>query len=132
MPRSVGEHAGLRLDFLGGEDAPDRSEQRIPVEQLQVPGELLHPVDLAAALDLHGDAGAGGVLAHQVDRPDRRGVLAPDQPPAVAEHVHLRREQFLEMRFDPVLDQAGVDPQVGRVSLRTSSSGQPGSRPTSR
>ena len=45
----LGQHPGLRLDLLGGEDALDRGQQRIAVEQLQVAGELLNVV-LAADL----------------------------------------------------------------------------------
>src|SRR5207342_3877532 len=80
-----GQHACLRLDLLCREDAPDRSQQGIAVEQLEVAGELLDAVDLAAALDLDRDGGAPGITAHQVDRPDRRGELAPDQGEPVAE-----------------------------------------------
>jgi hypothetical protein len=89
-------------------------EQRVPVEQLEIAGELLHSVDLAAALDLDGDVGAVSVTAHDVDRPDRGRVLAPDEPPAVAEEIQLLGEQLLQVRLDAVLDQAGVDAQVHR------------------
>src|ERR1035441_5028294 len=41
----LGQDAGLWLDLLGGEDTPDGGEQRIPVEQIEVAGELLHAVD---------------------------------------------------------------------------------------
>ena len=54
----LGERAGLRLDLLGGEDAAHRREQRVAVEQLEVAGQLLDAVDLAAALDLDGDVHA--------------------------------------------------------------------------
>ena len=54
-PAVGGEHPGLRLDLLGGEDPGDRGQQRVAVEQLEVAGELLDAVDLAAALDLDGD-----------------------------------------------------------------------------
>ena len=74
-----GQHPGLRLDLLGGEDAADRGEQRVAVEQLEVPGQLLDAVDVAAALDLDRDGGAVGVAAEQVDRPDRGRVLAAYQ-----------------------------------------------------
>src|SRR5690349_6152274 len=50
----LGEHPRLRLDQLGREDAAHRAlggEQRLPVEQLEVAGQLLDAVDLAAALD---------------------------------------------------------------------------------
>ena len=107
-----GQGAGLRPDLLGREDAVHRGQQRIPVEQVQVSGELLHAVDLAAPLDLHRDALPVAVPAHQVDRPDRGRVLAPDQPPALAEQVELDREQLLQVRLDPVLDQARVDAEL--------------------
>jgi MFS family permease len=109
-----GQGAGLRPDLLGREDALHRGQQRVPVEQVQVPGELLHAVDLAAPLDLHRDALPVGVPAHQVDRPDRGRVLAADQPPALAEQAELDREQFLQVRLDPVLDQARVDAELER------------------
>src|SRR5512144_1146277 len=53
------EHPGLRPDVLGGEQAPHGSEQRVAVEQLDVPRQLLDPVDVAAPLDLHRDPPAG-------------------------------------------------------------------------
>jgi hypothetical protein len=108
----LGQRAGLQLDLLGREDALHRGQQRIPVQQLQVPGQLLNTVDLTAPLDLHGDALARLVAAHQVDRADRSGVLAADQPPALAEQVELDSEQFLQVRLDAVLDQARVDAEV--------------------
>ncbi len=55
MPRSLGEGARLRLDLLGGEDAADGCQQRVAVHQLEVAGELLNAVDVAAAFDLDGD-----------------------------------------------------------------------------
>ena len=110
----LGQRAGLQLDLLGREDALHRGQQRIPVQQLQVPGQLLNTVDLTAPLDLHGDALARLVAAHQVDRADRGRVLAADQPPALAEQVELDGEQFLQVRLDAVLDQAGVDAELDR------------------
>src|SRR4051794_17423855 len=59
----LGEHPRLRLDQLSGEDAADRAlggQQRLPVEQLEVPRQLLDAVDLAAALDLDGHGQAAG------------------------------------------------------------------------
>ena len=50
-------------------------QQRVAVEQLEVAGQLLDAVDLAAALDLDRHASAVGVAAHQVDRADGGGVL---------------------------------------------------------
>ena len=34
------EHAGLGLDLLGDEDAADGGEERVAVEELEVPGQL--------------------------------------------------------------------------------------------
>src|SRR5450756_2374531 len=47
----LGEHSRLRLDLLRGEHATHRREQRVAVEQVQVPGELFDTVDVAATLD---------------------------------------------------------------------------------
>jgi hypothetical protein len=43
----LGEGAGLRLDLLGGEHAPHGSQQRVAVQQLQVPRELFYTVNIA-------------------------------------------------------------------------------------
>jgi len=109
-----GQGAGLRPDLLGREYALHRGQQRVPVEQVQVSCELLYAVNLAAALDLHRDALPVRVPAHQVDRPDRGRLLAPDQPTALAEPLELDREQLLQVRLDPVLDQARVDAELDR------------------
>jgi hypothetical protein len=37
----LGEHPRLRLDLLRGEDARDRCQQGVSVEQFEIPGELL-------------------------------------------------------------------------------------------
>src|SRR5690242_3855401 len=55
----LGEGAGLRLDLLRGEHAGDGREVGVAVHQLEVAGQLLDAVDLAAALDLDRDARAG-------------------------------------------------------------------------
>src|SRR5690606_5423143 len=46
------QHPGLRLDLLRGEDTGHRGEQRVPVEQVEVAGQLFDTVDVTAALDL--------------------------------------------------------------------------------
>src|SRR5690606_23055780 len=66
----LGEGARLRLDLLGGEHAGDGREQRVAVHELEVAGELLDAVDVAAALDLDGDARALRVAGEDVDWPD--------------------------------------------------------------
>ena len=113
----LGQHASLGLDLLGREDARHGSKQRIAVQQVEVPGQLLHPVDLAAPLDLHRHRCARLVAAQQVHRPDRRRVLAPYKGPALAEHGDVRGEQLLQVGLDPVLHQARVHAEivVGRV-----------------
>ena len=88
------------------------AEQRVAVEQLEVAGELLDAVDLAAALDLDRDDRAGGVAAQQVDRADRGRVLAADQRQPVAERLEVLGEQLLQVRLDAVLLQAGVDAEL--------------------
>ena len=89
---------------------------RVAVHQLEVAGQLLDAVDLAAALDLDRDAGAARVLREDVDRADGGHVLAPHERPAVAEGVDVLGEQLLQVRLDAVLDEAGVDAElVGRV-----------------
>ena len=52
------------------------------------------------------------VAGQDVDRADRRHVLAPDQAPPVTEGVDVLGEELLEVGLDPVLDQPGVDPEV--------------------
>jgi hypothetical protein len=47
-----GQHPGLRPDLVGGEDPVHRHEQEIPVQQLQVPSELLNPIGFAGSFDL--------------------------------------------------------------------------------
>src|SRR3546814_6482426 len=77
-----GEDFGRVLELLSSKDPAHRAlggEQRVAVQQLEVAGQLLHAVDLAAALDLHGDGFTVGVATHQVDRADRGGELPPDQ-----------------------------------------------------
>ena len=87
-------------------------EQRVAVEELEVAGELLDAVDLAAPLDLDRDRPAVGVAAHQVDRADRGRELAADQGEAVGEGGRVLGEQLLEVLLDAVLLQARVDAEV--------------------
>jgi hypothetical protein len=94
------------------EHAPDRPEQGVALQELQVAGELLDPVDLAPALDLDGHRPALRVPAQQVDRPDVGRVLAADQPQARGDRLAVGGEQLLEVRLDAVLPQAGIDAEV--------------------
>ena len=116
MPRSAASTRGLRLDLLGGEDAGHRREERVAVHQLEVAGQLLDAVDVAAALDLDRDRAAAGVAAQDVDRTDRGHVLAPDEPVALAQRADVLGQQPLQVGLDAVLDQAGVHAELmGRV-----------------
>src|SRR5699024_10096202 len=74
-----------RLDLLGGEHPCDRGQGGVAVEQLQVAGQLLDPVDVAAPLELHCDSGVVVVTAQDVHGADRRGVLATDEGVPLAE-----------------------------------------------
>ncbi len=87
---------------------------RIPVQQIQVPRQLLDPVDLPPPLDLHGDGPPVAVPAQDVHRPDRRHVLAPDERVTVPQRLDPVREQFLKVCFHAVLDQPGVHPEFVR------------------
>ncbi|KAB5588085.1 Acetylglutamate semialdehyde dehydrogenase [Ceratobasidium theobromae] len=111
----LGEHAGLRLDGLGREDASHGREERVAVEEPDVPGQLLDAVDAADALDLDGDAAAGRVLDHEVDGADGRGVLAAHEAVALAEDLGLLRQELLEVSLHAVLGEARVDAEVRRL-----------------
>src|SRR3954453_22151704 len=41
-----GQHAGLGLDLLGGENALHGRQMGVPVEEFEIAGELLHAVDV--------------------------------------------------------------------------------------
>ena len=93
-----------------------RGQVGVAVHQLEVAGQLLDTVDVAAPLDLDGDRAAPTVLAEDVDRPDGGHVLAAGQRPALAEGGDVLGQQPLQVGLDPVLDQPGVDPElVGAV-----------------
>ncbi len=82
------------------------------MQPLDVAGQLLDTVDLAPALDLDGDDVAVGVAADEVDRADRRRVLAAHEPEPDLDGVRARRQQLLEVRLDAVLLQPGVDAEL--------------------
>src|SRR6266545_3864825 len=110
------QHASLRLDLLSGQDAAHRGQERIPVQQLQVPRELLNRVDAGDSFDLHGDRPSKTVAAQQVDRADRGRVLPAYQREALAQRGRTRRQQLLQVRLDAVLGEARIDAQlVGAV-----------------
>ena len=88
------------------------TQQWVAVEQLEVAGQLLDAVDLAAPLDLDGNGPPVAVAAHQVDRADGGGVLPPHETEAVGQRRGVLGEQLLEVLLDAVLLQAGVDAEV--------------------
>jgi len=66
-----GQDAGLRPDLLGGEDPLDWREQRVTVEQFQVPGELLD-AHLAAVVRI---AVYARLSRNPSGRPDFQGLI---------------------------------------------------------
>ena len=114
MPRSSASVRACGLMTWAAKMPHHGGEVGVAVHQLEVAGELLDAVDLAATLDLDGDRGARGVLAQDVDRADGRHVLAAGQGPAVAQRRDVLGEQPLEVGLDPVLDQARVDAELVR------------------
>ena len=89
---AAGRDPGLRLD-LGHEHAPHRARPRVPLQELQVAGQLLDPVDLAPALDLDGHrpsrVGTAG------DGADAGQVLPANQRQPEGDGVAVRRQQLL-------------------------------------
>ena len=112
MPRSVASTRACGLISWAAKMPRTGDEQRVAVEQLEVAGQLLDPVDLAASLDLDGDRRAVGVAAHQVDRADRGRELAAYERQAVGQRRGVLGEQLLEVLLDAVLLQPGIDAEV--------------------
>src|SRR5579859_1587598 len=107
-----GEGASLRLDPLGRQDPSYRAKSAVPIEALEVPGQLLDAVDLPPALDLDRDGTAGGVAAEQVDGTDIGRVLAPYQAETGREDLRPLCEQPLQVGLDAVLLEARVAAQL--------------------
>ncbi len=113
-PARLGEHPRLRLDRLGDEHPAHLAERGVELQAFDVAGELLDPVDLAAPLDLDRDDLADRVAADEVDRTDRRRVLAPHQRETDFDRVRRGGEQLLEVGLDAVLLQPRIVAEVGR------------------
>src|SRR5213080_2488074 len=111
----LGQSTGLRLDDLRREHTRHRRQQRVAVQEFEIPGQLLDAVDFATALDLHRDRATVTVAGHDVDRADCGGKLAADQGIAVAEGLDVLGEQFLQVRLHAVLLQARFDAEFPRV-----------------
>ena len=103
IPRASASVDRLRLQLLGGEDAPALGARRVEADPLEVARELLDGVDRPDALDLDRDPAVVRVTAHQVDRANVRGPLALHEPQAVGERLGLRGELLLEVPLDAVL-----------------------------
>ena len=108
-PPILGEGPRLWLDDLRGEDPTDRREQWIAIQELKVTRELLHTVDLTASFDLHCDSCASGVAAEDVYRSDRGHVFPTNQAVALTQSGDVFGEEFLEMGFNAIFDQAGIN-----------------------
>src|SRR5215210_8017602 len=91
-PARLGQHAGLRLDDLGGEHAAAGAERRVEPDAIEVARELLDRVDRPDALDLDGDPAVLVVAAHEVHRPDVRRPLAAHEPEALPAPAGRGRE----------------------------------------
>src|SRR3954447_5088184 len=107
-PARVGQHARLRLDHLRRQHPAAAAEGRVEPDPLQVARELLDRVDRPDPLDLDRNPAVAVVAAHQVDGPDVRRPLAPDEPEALAAPPGRRGERLLEVRLDPVLLEPGI------------------------
>src|SRR5205823_4503674 len=70
----------LRPEALSGEDAPHVGERRVEPDAFEVATQLVDGIDRSDALDLDGDPPGVGIAAHEIDRPDVRRPLAPDEP----------------------------------------------------
>jgi hypothetical protein len=51
----------LWLDGLSGQNAADRCEQQVPVEQFDISSQLLNRVQAGDPLDLNGPVPSGGL-----------------------------------------------------------------------
>src|SRR5699024_6619042 len=98
----LGKRARLRLNLLCREDPLHGREPGVPLHALKVAAELLDTVDLAAALDFDGDGGSSAIASKNIDRPDRRHVLAPHKLVTITQQLDLVGEQLLQMRFNTV------------------------------
>ena len=65
----------MRFHGLSHEDPPNRSQTLIPVEELEIPRELLDAVDLTPTLDLDRDDVSFSIATEEIDRSDRRRML---------------------------------------------------------
>ena len=113
MPRSAASTRACGLISWAAKMPRTGREQRVAVEQLEVAGELLDAVDLAAPLDLDRDRRCPSASRHirstgpMAVGNSRRTSVRPS-----AERGGVLGEQLLEVLLDAVLLQPGVDAEV--------------------
>ena len=112
MPRSVARVRACGLISCAANTPVTGASERIAVHQLEVAGQLLDAVDVPASLDLDRDRGARRIPSQDVDRADRRHVLAAHQRVALAQQLDLLGEQALQVGLDAVLLQPGIDAEL--------------------
>src|SRR4051794_11491684 len=102
-PARLRERPRLGLDHLGRQHPAAAAVAGRLVDPLEVAAELLDGVDRADSLDLHRHVLLVAVKAHQVDRADVRGELAPDEPQSLAAALRALGQQFLEVDLGALL-----------------------------
>jgi hypothetical protein len=127
-----GQRPGLRLDGLSCQDAADRCQERVAVQEVHIARELLDgfeagnpldlyspvpsvcqtvfcSIDLPATFDLDRDVRPGSVPTEQVDRANGSGMLPPYQGQTRRQCLGMLGKKCLEMRFHAILLQAWID-----------------------
>jgi ribonuclease BN (tRNA processing enzyme) len=108
----LSQHSGLRFNLLGGKDAGDWRQVRVAVHELEVARELLNAIDIAATLDFDGNGGARGIPRQNIYRADGGHVFAALKAVALAGKLDLLGQELLQVSFDTIFLQAGVDTEV--------------------
>ncbi len=84
-------------------------QQRVAIEQFQVSGQLLNPINFSTPLDFDCHRNAIGVSTHQVNRTNSGRKLSPNQFPSPAEGGHVLGEQFLQVCFNAIFDKPWIN-----------------------
>src|SRR5690606_18802143 len=85
---------------------------------VEITGELLDPVNIAASLDLDRHRHPALVARENVDWADRGHVLAAHEGVSLAQQFDLVGEQLLQVRLDAVLDETRVDAELVRAVVQ--------------